>query len=61
MGMIVLHKGTTPISGGSYSLQTMSQDGDPNAIPTNINMSSPNKPDKIAPHAIGEFRGYNHL
>ena len=45
----------------NYSLQVISQDGDPNAVPTNINMSSVNRPDKVAPHGIGEFRGYHHI
>jgi hypothetical protein len=50
----------TPIPGGSYSLRTISIDGDPNATPTNINMLSSNRPDKLEPHSIGEFRGYFH-
>jgi hypothetical protein len=48
------------LTGGNYSLATISQDGDPNASPSSINPNSPSKPDKVAPHGLGEFLNYNH-
>jgi hypothetical protein len=61
IGGIVVNKGGTPVANGNYSLQTISTDSDPNASPTNINTSSASRPDKIAPHGIGEFIGYHHI
>ena len=40
------------LSGGDYSLQSLSTTG--------INSSSPSKPDGIAPHQLSEFYSYNH-
>ena len=61
IGGIVTNKGGTPVAGGNYSLQAISQDADPNASPTNINTSSVSRPDTVAPHAISEFIDYHHI
>jgi hypothetical protein len=52
IGNVVTEKGTTPIAGGSYSLQSLATSG--------VNQDSASKPDGIAPHSLNEFYSYDH-
>jgi len=56
---VVVHKGGSLVA-GNYSLSVISQDGDSNSTPNSINPNSTPKPDKTAPHGLGEFVNYNH-